>query len=150
MQTFLPYPKMSRSAKVLDRQRLGKQRVETLQIMRALIENTGWIHHPATNMWRGYEWALLHYQKAVVEEWKNRGYKDTCFHKTFDLFFSVPRLHTERNVLPPWWGNSAFHISHQSNLIRKDPEHYGPLFPGITNDIPYVWPSTSHPIRNED
>jgi len=33
MQTFVPYANFSESAKVLDRQRLGKQRVETLQVM---------------------------------------------------------------------------------------------------------------------
>ncbi len=36
MQTFLPYPDFARSAAVLDPARLGKQRVETLQILRAL------------------------------------------------------------------------------------------------------------------
>jgi len=36
MQTFLPYPDFKRSAQVLDRQRLGKQRVENLQLMTAL------------------------------------------------------------------------------------------------------------------
>ena len=34
MQTFLPYPDFARSAAVLDRQRLGKQRVEVLQILK--------------------------------------------------------------------------------------------------------------------
>ena len=33
-----------------------------------------------------------------------------------------------------------FHISHQSNLLRKDEEHYRPWFPGIRNDHIYVWP----------
>ena len=36
MQTFLPYASFEESAKVLDRQRLGKQRVECLQIFNAL------------------------------------------------------------------------------------------------------------------
>lgn len=141
MQTFLPYPKMSQTAKVLDMRRLGKQRVETLQIMTALIEpGLGWANHPATKMWFGYEWALLHYQKAIVEEWKSRGYKDTCFEKTFDLFFSIPHGPHEGNVLPPWYGNRAFHLAHQSNLIRKDRTHYGLLFPGVPDNLPYIWP----------
>lgn len=41
---------------------------------------------------------------------------------------------------PPWLGDEAFHRSHQSNLLRKLPEHYGPLFPGVPDDLPYVWP----------
>lgn len=36
MQTFLPYPDFRQSAKVLDRARLGKQRVECLQLARAI------------------------------------------------------------------------------------------------------------------
>jgi len=26
-------------------------------------------------------------------------------------------------------------------LVRKDPEHYGPLFPGVPADLEYVWPT---------
>ncbi|HMC68015.1 MAG TPA: pyrimidine dimer DNA glycosylase/endonuclease V, partial [Mycobacteriales bacterium] len=37
MQTFLPYSRFDASAAVLDDLRLGKQRVETLQILRALV-----------------------------------------------------------------------------------------------------------------
>ena len=36
MQTFLPYADFARCAAVLDPRRLGKQRVEVLQIMRAI------------------------------------------------------------------------------------------------------------------
>ena len=36
MQTFLPYPSFEESAKVLDWRRLGKQRVEGMQIINAI------------------------------------------------------------------------------------------------------------------
>lgn len=36
MQTFLPFPHFTMSAQVLDKKRLGKQRVETLQILKVL------------------------------------------------------------------------------------------------------------------
>ena len=53
MQTFLPYPDFAESARCLDRQRLGKQRVETAQILRCIVENRtgGWANHPAVRMW---------------------------------------------------------------------------------------------------
>ena len=38
MQTFLPYPDFARSAQALDMRRLGKQRVEVLQILGTLCE----------------------------------------------------------------------------------------------------------------
>lgn len=74
MQTFLPYEDYSWSAAVLDRQRLGKQRVEVMQILRALAgETIGWKNHPAVRMWRGSEYALIVYGLAVCHEWVGRG-----------------------------------------------------------------------------
>jgi hypothetical protein len=46
----------------------------------------------------------------------------------------------EQLALPPWIGDDDFHQAHQSNLIRKDPERYGALFPGVPADLPYRWP----------
>ena len=37
-------------------------------------------------------------------------------------------------------GAKAFHLSHQSNLVRKDATFYGPLFPDVGPDLEYVWP----------
>ncbi len=141
MQTFLPYLNFAKSVRILDSKRLGKQRVETLQIMSALMTGSGWINHPAVRMWKGYEWALLHYQKATFEEWViSRGHQDTCLQKTLIVYFThAPQI--DKNVVPPWLGNSEFHISHQSNLIRKKPEYYGALFPNVSAHLPYIWPS---------
>lgn len=70
VQTFLPYASFRRSARVLDSRRLGKQRVETLQVLRALeIEDYGWKSHPVVRMWRGYTEALVTYGKEMVVEW---------------------------------------------------------------------------------
>jgi hypothetical protein len=137
LQTFLPYDSFVRSASVLDRQRLGKQRVEVLQILRTLSgETSGWASHPAVRMWRGYEAALALYGSAVCGEWAKQGYRDTCLEKIIALS-SWPT----GNVAPvPWLGDKDFHRSHQSNLLRKNPAHYGPLFPDIPDDLPYIWP----------
>ena len=78
MQTFLPYADFAQSARALDRQRLGKQRVEVKQILNVLKKGSGgWANHPAVKMWRGYEMALCNYGIAVCGEWTVRGYKDT-------------------------------------------------------------------------
>ena len=77
MQTFLPYPDFAASARVLDQARLGKQRVETLQALRALvIPDYGWRQHPAIRMWMGYVPALTVYGLAMVSEWVSRGHAD--------------------------------------------------------------------------
>lgn len=141
MQTFLPYADFEESAYALDPLRLGKQRVENLQIMKALlVEGYGWKNHPATKMWRGYEFCLLTYQKAITDEWvHNLGRVDTCFVKTARVYFEHFKT-TDDGPKPPWLGDEKFHISHQSNLIRKDPEYYGKQFPGVPDNLPYVWP----------
>lgn len=145
MQTFLPYSDFDRSAASLDRTRLGKQRVETLQIMSALLTGKGWIHHPATKMWGGYEAALYSYQWAVCSEWLARGYEDTCMEKTAALVEEhkpeVWHMRDHDRGFYPWWlGSHKLHRSHRSNLIRKDAEHYLPLFGSVPDDLPYYWP----------
>jgi hypothetical protein len=139
MQTFLPSESFAESARALDRARLGKQRVETLQIMKALADPAyGWQNHPAVKMWRGYECALMNYQTAVCSEWASRGYKDTCHRKTLDEH--APTCGHRALYRPAWLGDPALHLSHRSNLIRKDPVRYGALWLGTPADLPYVWP----------
>lgn len=131
MQTFLPYPDFRETAKVLDYRRLGKQRVETFQILRALRgETIGWRNHPAVLMWAGHEDALNQYGREICLEWIKRGYKDTMLER----FQHKPRV-----VLPSWLGDSRLHLSHQSNLIRKDPTYYSIRFPNVSADLPYYW-----------
>lgn len=134
MQTFLPVPSVTLSAFYLDRQRLGKQRVEALQILRTLQNrSSGWANHPAVRMWRGHEVALAVYGIAICDEWELRGYVDNCRSK-FVVAIDGPL------VYPSWFGDEAFHLSHRSNLVRKMPEHYRRFWPDVPDDMPYVWP----------
>jgi hypothetical protein len=60
VQTFLLLPSFAASARVLDPQQLGKQRVEALQVLRALtVPGYGWKNHPAVRMWAGYVESLV-------------------------------------------------------------------------------------------
>lgn len=138
MQTFLPYEDFKRSAEVLDYRRLGKQRVETWQLIRAINgETMGWRNHPAAVMWRGYVPALALYGKVICEEWIQRGYQDQMLQR-FELISSG---HGPKNLqFPPWLGSYNFHVSHRSNLIRKFPEHYKMHWPEVPEDLPYMWP----------
>jgi hypothetical protein len=145
MQTFLPYPDFARSAAALDDRRLGKQRSEVLQVLRAMRRpGYGWRHHPAVRMWRGYEPALASYGAAVCGEWTRRGHPDTCLPQILEEAGcpeppAQGRLQAEGR-LPPWLGDPGFHRSHQAALLRKDPERYRDLFPGVPAELPYVWP----------
>lgn len=136
MQTFLPLVGFTESARVLDRQRLGKQRIEVLQVLRVLRgETRGWTSHPAVKMWRGAEGALAIYGLAICDEWIARGYMDGCLEKIARLGAGAiaPR--------PPWLGNSRLHSSHRAALLWKNPgwyKHYG------WQELPkldYWWPT---------
>ncbi|WP_171109832.1 MULTISPECIES: MSMEG_6728 family protein [unclassified Streptomyces] len=151
MQTFLPYPDFRSSALVLDRRRLGKQRVEALQVLRGLVvPGYGWRHHPAVRMWAGYEEALVRYGLEVCKVWRERGHQDGCAATLVaDLLAFRPGASVRHQVLlaaagelPPWLGDDAFHRSHRSALVRKDPNSYAPLFPDVPNDLPYIWPTS--------
>ncbi len=149
MQTFLPYADFERTARALDPKRLGKQRVECIQVVRGLTRSDyGWRHHPAVKMWKGYEEALGRYSFTCCEVWVERGFADTCAATIGvdlrDAGVTAVRTQPElarAGALPPWLGDPAFHRSHQSALVRKDPEFYGSMFPDVPEDLEYVWPS---------
>ena len=141
MQTFVPATAYARCAEVLDRQRLGKQRVECLQIMNVITgasRSKGWQNHPACNMWRHNPLALLSYTWAICDEWTKRGYRDTCLAKTA-IALGVDAV--PLNLHPDWWGDPRIHASHRSNLLRKQPEHYRQYWPTEADDLEYHWPS---------
>lgn len=149
MQTFVPYGKsFAGNAAVLDRQRLGKQRVEGLQILRTLKGiNYGWQHHPAVKMWDGYEDALGYYTLSVCARWTSYGYKDTCADKVREILPHLKEisLHYEplRGTvrLPEWLDDPEVMVSHQSNLIRKKPDYYQQFWPDVPDYLPYKWPT---------
>lgn len=149
MQTFLPYYDFRSSALVLDRRRLGKQRVEALQVLRGLVvPGYGWHRHPAVRMWAGYEEALVRYGLEICRVWREYGHQDGCAATLVADFLTfrpgAPVRHqvplAAAGELPPWLGDDAFHRSHRSALVRKDPNTYAPLFPDAPNDLPYIWP----------
>lgn len=132
MITFLPYPDFARSAKCLDWKRLGKQRVESYQIIMALtVPGSSWRFHPAVTMWDGHVSQLVQYMDAIVEEWVRRGYVNNMV---------VPHMLDHGDEAPRWLGDPRLHDSHKSNLLRKDPAWYGRMGWRVKPDMPYFWP----------
>ena len=141
MQTFLPYPSFKQSAAALDYRRLGKQRVEVLQLLNSIKKVKagepvkGWKNHPCRKMWHNYSNALVNYGLDICMEWKSRGYNDTCYDKIL--------AHLDRNELikmPSFLGNEKFHLSHKSMLIQKMPEYYKRQWPDVPGNLEYIWP----------
>ena len=167
MQTFLPYPEFAKSVATLDKARLGKQRVEGYQLLLCRFEllpvrdedgehlmaegeylfipgksSPSRVNHPACKMWKEYEIALMEYSCHACLLWSSIGCRDSCFQKIVTITKLASRTYCPDKVeYPSWLGDPAFHLSHQSNLIRKDAKHYSPQFPGVPSDLPYVWPA---------
>ena len=131
MQTFVPFVSFEASARALDAKRLGKQRVEVIQIVRALtVPGYAWKSHPAVLMWKGYEEALGRYGLVMCEVWLELGFGDTCAATIrADLAtYGVPHLRTEAELadagaLPPWLFDEA--------VRREPPVGAGPQGPGV-------------------
>lgn len=164
MQTFLPLASYAASLAVLDYRRLGKQRVECKQLLRSMamdgllrgwdhminvdalfpevdgLKNlvpgkVGWRSHPARKMWEENPDELALYHDLAILEWVRRGYNNSM-----PLVYKKDTELDNSDSYPRWFGDEAFHASHRSNLLRKDPEYYGQFGWEEPNDLPYIWP----------
>ena len=138
MQTFLPYPDFKKSLESLDNKRLGKQRVETFQILNAILGRPkkdgtpykGWLNHPCSIMWKDYTKALKVYFNTSLIVWVDRGFTNTM----------EPEVVSSDIVqYPHWLGFERFHSSHRANLLRKDFNYYSDHGWIENPEDPYVW-----------
>ena len=138
MQTFLPYPDFKTSLESLDDKRLGKQRVETYQLIAGLEGRLtkkgkpytkGRVNHPISQMFRDNIPALKQYLNVSIDVWVARGKNNIMEKEVID----------EEVVMPSWFGNEELHRSHRANLLRKNTNYYGAH--GWTDDstLPYRW-----------
>ena len=136
MQTFLPYPDFKKSLESLDNKRLGKQRVETYQLIAGLegrltltgkAYSKGRINHPISQMFRNNIPALKQYLNDSIDVWVARGKNNTMKKEVI----------TEEIVMPVWFGDETFHKSHRANLLRKDAIYYGAHGWVDNSELPY-------------
>lgn len=130
VQTFLPYSDFEKCAQCLEDKRLGKQRVECLQLL-----EKKYTAHPASKMWRGYEYQLAAYGIEICCEWLDRGYNDTCLEK-----IAILQKKFVDNGMPFWLKDERVHSSHRSNLLKKNWEFYFQCGWTEHPNIPYYWP----------
>lgn len=132
MQVFVPFLSLKESACCLDNKRLGNG---IYREAFTLIKG-GWPNHPASKIWANHKKALSEYCLYGLEELKRRG-RD--YPKWFDYFNE--RLDKSPDTgYPSLIGNKDFHLSHMSNLIKKDPIYYRQKFGfDIPDNLPYIW-----------
>lgn len=138
MQVFLPYPDFKKSLESLDNKRLGKQRVETYQLIAGLEGrptktgkpySKGRVNHPISQMFRDNLPALKQYLNDSIDVWVARGKNNTMQKEVIN----------EEIIMPHWFGNEEFHRSHRANLLRKDAEYYGAHGWADNPTLPYRW-----------
>jgi hypothetical protein len=168
MQTFLPYPDFSQSARVLDSKRLGKQRVECLQILETLQFG------PYQKAFRPKIYKLPKWERCEEQEWNDRNTNEFIYRKTpwynhpavkmwrgfdgaltdyaeaiclewrnrgfKDTCLDKLQIPMLNHPRPAWLSNEQFHDSHKSNLLRKNPEWYSKFGWNVPHDLPYIWP----------
>jgi hypothetical protein len=138
MQTFLPYPSFGQSLECLDTKRLGKQRLEAMQLVNSILKlrddpnaKVGWANHPARKMWFNHLDALKLYHNYSLQVWTKRGYINNMKYYDLDI---------ENIVMPDWIGDNRVHASHRSNLLRKDFSFYSKFGWSEPSNLPYFWP----------
>lgn len=168
MQTFLPYPDLLKSVQCLDNKRLGKQRVEAMQILRINIQGETIAYKWEIDKNGGKYKKLLWFKPldegdgVINTPWYNhpavrmwRGY-ETCLEVYMNcciwewkqrgfknsMFYCATTFLDliDANNFPSWFGNKDFHNSHKSNLLRKDYDYYHRYNWNVSNNLPYVWP----------
>ena len=170
MQTFLPYPSFELSARVLDDKRLGKQRVECLQILKALqppevcpgcqgskTVSIRWIKSGHQNVVQCPRCRAAGY---LPRAWSNhpatrmwRGYEnaliyygqvicDEWMERGYDDTCRDKLFQYATQNLPciPWLGSDKLHSSHRAALLYKLPSHYSQFGWTETPKQDYYWP----------
>ena len=167
MQTFLPHTdSFEHITHQLDNKRLNKQVLEAWQLLLTISrldpnnnnrDPKGWANHPAANMWRGYETALVAYTLACYNEWVSRGFNSTMLPKifsTYDHAVKIGRIEDELKF-PSWIQDiekyEQLASTHRIALLRKEytwysqfgwpedkgyrPEYYQYLWPNAQGEL---------------
>ena len=122
---------------LLDYRRLGKQRVEAKQIIDTIENKTdGWKNHPVSKMWKDHVIGLKYYFNCCVDEWVNRGYKNTMIKYDLSDYLLPDGSYDELKLLPWFYYNKQIQESFKASLYRKEPDFYKDI---ISHDSPYVF-----------
>lgn len=161
MQTFLSESTFAQCAAVLDKKRLNKQLTEARQILGILTINkqSRWRNHPAVNMWRGYEIALIHYINEIAKECHQRNIN---IQKNLTTVLAIANefLVGTQYVEPIWWADPKYKhrvlTTHRARLFEKSAvlypqyEQYQPqkISHVCCGHCNYFWPS--HFLKQAD
>ena len=132
MQTFITSYDFVETAQSLDNKRLNKQLLEGRQILKILAtgqQSGGWVNHPATRMWHGYERMFYNYLTAIKDECVYRGIAVDANWQAIEELMRMGSYNFGPNLVEPWWYADQEMLlriiqTHRANLYKKDPEYY--------------------------
>ena len=147
VNTFITSPSLEKCAKNLDNLRLGKQRVECIQLI-SFIENTnnkGFKNHPVLIMWKEHVTALKVYCNFMIREFIARGFENTIpiyeLDETKIVFYDnifneetglteiiKPQIEKDSIVFPIWFNWNPLILTHQASLLKKNNNYYSKIF----------------------
>lgn len=141
MQSFVTDSCLLTCVKNLDNKRLGKQRLEGLQMLNSIYSGStrGLFHNHCTKMWKNHPLALQAYINFCIQEWIFRGFKNTM--KIFPEY---------SEQMPDWFYWKSLQRSHRANLLRKNLAFYKDKFIKTPQDYEilrpylycgYLWPT---------
>ena len=94
--------------------------------------------------WAGCAGSLLVFLLASCGERRQRGAKNAVldYEQSWEWVVQAQQLDARKvQRQPNWMAIQALQASHQSVLIRRDPEHYARWFPNAPLNMPYLWPA---------
>lgn len=151
MQTFLLHTDHHITAKLLDYKRLGKQRLECTQLMDVLLRKanllqdgkTGWNNHVAVEYWytaiKNCLPYLILYTDIMIEEWINRGYKNTIDTTKYkEIISKNANLFRFDESIWRTYENDVI-VSHRARVLQKDFDYYSKIFKENNISIPENW-----------
>jgi len=156
MQTQITDYNPRKSASNLDRERLGSNIYESIHILSSLVclndqlitPKADRSNHPAAQLWKNYIPELVSYIYYQWEEWCSRKTKSGkpyaaygVNYKNFEMICSSINVWPgDADSMPPWISQDVIDV-HRSVLIRKNPDHYRPLWPESIEDLEmrYDW-----------
>lgn len=155
MQTFLLHENHQITARMLDYKRLGKQRLESTQLMDVLLRKagllvdgkSGWDNHVAVGYWYrendslNFLPALIQYTDVMIAEWINRGYKNTIDTSKWKQIVAENQDKFQLNPNAGLWNEKIDLIieSHRARVLQKDTNYYMAKFLEFDIPVPENW-----------
>lgn len=143
METLVPHPDFDMTADSLMRQDRAECLVTALSVLAVLheLENTN-IEQvrrlPVVRMWRGHEVFLYKYGTALNDA--QGGSNAARRQRVLDQHLDWATSGSFSMDPPRWLGDKLLHDAHQAELVRRNPDRYGPKYPLIDATVPLFWP----------